>query len=71
MEKLNWIDGLVVPLNALKMNSLRPKGEAQSMLEVPEAYSGQVLDLSPEILKMKLLRPILAGFRAWTQKCSK
>ena len=33
------------------------------MLEVAEAYSFQVLDLSPEILKMKLLKPILAGLR--------
>jgi len=32
--------------------------------EPPEAYSGQVLSLRPEMLKMSLLRPILARFCA-------
>ena len=39
--------------------------------EPPEAYSGQVLALRPEVLKMSLLRPILARFWPWDQKCSK
>ena len=37
----------------------------------PDVYSGQVLALRPEMLKMSLLRPILARFSPWGQKCSK
>ena len=39
--------------------------------EFPEAYSGQVLRQTPEMLKMSLLRLILCRFCAWGQKYSK
>ena len=37
----------------------------------PSASAHVVLGLRPEMLKMSFLRPVLARFWAWDQKCSK